>query len=72
MKFILAGNRKEAEKYIQHEHLGRKDAHIVSSANSLRGITIFPGDVICCGTYYKRRDLPEIEDNIRCVTHDPR
>lgn len=69
MKLILAGNQREYDEWLKYNHVSRREAYAISGPASLRGYTPRPGDVIRVGTWYMRRDLAEIEDEIRMCTH---
>lgn len=69
MKLVLAGNQREYEKWIRDHGLTKRDAPAISKPDSIRGLTLRPGDVIKVGTWYERSDLGEIEQNIYLSTH---
>lgn len=70
--FIVAGNGSEFLYWCRENQCNPYDKFIlcIRDSGSLRGYVIFPEDeVIYYGTYYNRRDLVEIENEIRVARH---
>lgn len=70
MIFIIAGDRNQALDWTHRHNLDPRSFFIVWSAGQLRGATINPEDVVRVGTYYKRKDLQRIENELKA--RDPR
>ena len=58
MKYIFAGTYFEALRYAQSNKLGQREWRYLEDARALRG-TDNP-DVVCVGSYERRKDIDEI------------
>jgi hypothetical protein len=69
MKIILAGNRAEFWEWQKWTRTGPREAIYMVSAQSVRGYSIRPGDLVRVGTWYQRRDLEDLEEAIQRASH---
>lgn len=60
MKFIVAGNYKQARNYQVHSCIENKDCRIVSDPYQLRGMRGTDSELIAVGTYLDNPDMREI------------
>lgn len=65
MTFVVAGNYQQAWNYARLNELERW--RFVANPQALWGYTIKPEEVKYVGTYYERRDWPEIEEVLAVI-----
>lgn len=63
--WILGGTIAEARDYMREQGTGPREAHIIGSAEGIRGSVIHPSQVVRVGTWASRRDLARVEENLR-------